>query len=97
MIATYGEIRNPGEMYLSRSSRLPRNPFGVGREQNVECAGRAERRRRFGFYLGFLRLAYPKRSRATLASALQNEFFSRLLAKRDCRVDAVRKARSTQK
>ncbi len=28
---------------------------------------------------GVLRLAYPKRSRAALASALQNEFFSSLL------------------
>ena len=52
--------------------------FSAPKAQNVECAGRAERRRRFES-IGVLRLAYPKRSRATLASALQKEFFSSLL------------------
>ncbi len=41
----------------------------------VERAGRAKRRRRFGLFLG-LRPANPKRSRATLASALLIQWLS---------------------
>jgi len=48
----------------------------------MECAGRAQRRRRFGF-LKYFYDADPKRSRATLASALQNAFFSGLLGGAD--------------
>ena len=64
---------------------LLKKPFSVRRERNVECAGRAEQRGRFGFFCrskacpskaesGYAGLRTPKRSRATLASALQRVF-----------------------
>src|SRR4051812_44310792 len=42
------------------------------RSPNLECAGRAKRRRRFGFFLGFSsEVVNSKRCRAALATALQ--------------------------